>query len=250
MSKVALDIDITASPIRLITVYRTPSCKIRMTNKLLISISNLIDPQLNVIITGDFNIKEISWVSNPVSGSSDAGKLLANFCINNNLHQNVSTPTRGKNLLDLVFSNFHILDIEGSSPIGSSDHCKVTFKIDLLSKLPPVTFNMADYRNINTDFLASLFSNPDWTTILGHGNEVSQKYDNFISYLLHAFSVTVPWITVDSNEGPLPDYLVSFRKHVDYCWKTAANSHSKADFDEYIKTTKKFRKMLKKYKKK
>ena len=70
----------------------------------------------NVLYFGDFNFPNISWPSGEIYSSkqserekkSDENKqaeLLLEFATANFLEQIIDTPTRGKNILDLVFSN-------------------------------------------------------------------------------------------------------------------------------------------------
>jgi len=56
------------------------------------------------LITGDFNCNGIDWVTltAPSGGPQEA---LLNFAIENGFSQLFQHPTRGVNLLDLVFSN-------------------------------------------------------------------------------------------------------------------------------------------------
>ena len=70
----------------------------------------------NVLYFGDFNIPDISWPCGTIYTSGQANRenkseeirqaeMLLEFAKENFLEQIVDTPTRGKNILDLVFSN-------------------------------------------------------------------------------------------------------------------------------------------------
>ncbi|KAF1754458.1 hypothetical protein GCK72_021021 [Caenorhabditis remanei] len=94
----------------------------------------------------------------------------------------VRNPTRGANILDLVFSNFPIQNVTVSAPIGRSDHSKIEFKYDLLYKPPSPSISYPDYKNISYGTLSQMLSNVDWTLIFGV-SDVNDKYNNFITYL-------------------------------------------------------------------
>ena len=70
----------------------------------------------NILYFGDFNFPNISWPSGSIYGSGQENRenkseenkqadLLLEFAEENFLDQIVGTPTRGKNILDLVFTN-------------------------------------------------------------------------------------------------------------------------------------------------
>ena len=57
----------------------------------------------DAIIMGDFNLPEINWQDHSFV-ESKSGRLI-NFAEDNFLFQLVNEPTRGANILDLIFSN-------------------------------------------------------------------------------------------------------------------------------------------------
>ncbi|KAG5869876.1 hypothetical protein JTB14_013868 [Gonioctena quinquepunctata] len=86
------------SNLQLLTIYRSPDGEfgsyMSKTNELL----GKLDHKKNIIITGDFNVK-----FNPMDNQAHQ---LCNLFVSYGLHYTVSIPTKGKNCLDNVFTNF------------------------------------------------------------------------------------------------------------------------------------------------
>ena len=87
-----------------------------------------------LMVTGDYNFPFISWPSKQIysreqdpeqmSSEKRQAKLLLNWAEENFMEQVIQTPTRGKNILDLVFTNTSEL-VSGYSTIVNkkfSDH--------------------------------------------------------------------------------------------------------------------------------
>ena len=66
------------------------------------------------------------------------------FCMQYGLKQHVSSPTKGSNVLDLIFTQDHINFISNvniSAPVRKSDHSSISFSISwpINSYTTPVT---------------------------------------------------------------------------------------------------------------
>jgi len=112
---------------RFISVYRAPDrsniieAKLKA-NLLSECISELCNTPTPIICTGDFNLPSVDWVkfSCRIDGVSDV--LLDSF-LWNSLNQLVESPTRGKNVLDLVLCSHAISDChECSDSAEPSEH--------------------------------------------------------------------------------------------------------------------------------
>ena len=94
---------------------------------------------------GDFNLPDINWVSQSAPVTNCQDKFLD--CFNSNgLTQYVLEPTRGNNILDLVFSNESnlIQNIHIGDAIANSDHNSVSFEIvtpGIIPSSPPTRLN-------------------------------------------------------------------------------------------------------------
>ena len=83
---------------------------------------------------GDFNHGHIQWKLLESIGRDDQQfLLLIQDCF---LTQHVLEPTRGGNVLDLVFSQNEVVDnIKIGEPLGSSDHNQIHFSIKNTNRL-------------------------------------------------------------------------------------------------------------------
>ena len=93
----------------------------------------------NMIIAGDFNLPDISWDRWEVKTSPQYEKDLNQLAIDTMddlaLTQMVSEPTRGNNILDLLFSSCPDLVQNVTVSPGISDHSSVTAEVALKAKI-------------------------------------------------------------------------------------------------------------------
>ena len=155
----------------LINTYRSPNSSREsfeeIVNKIRSCIGEMSTPLCDTIMLGDFNFPLIDWQSTVIS-SIHANSLLdlTNFLYLDIL---VQLPTRGANILDLVFSNPLIIDNIDSIETSISDHNIIKVVTCILKSplkkncLNPVTsvfdhlnFNTANWSNIWNSELTSL----------------------------------------------------------------------------------------------
>ena len=174
-------------------VYRSPSDankeaqlhSIRKVNSLIKKIVELYD---NVVITGDFNLKEIDWTNEHVPPEKDH---LLSFISNLQecfLYQHIIQPTRFRqneepNILDLILSSEEgmIQDLRYLPPLGESDHVTLRFNVSLEKD---TSNNWAPRRNIykgNYVAMKEILTSHDWDDILKIDFE--EAYDRFSSIL-------------------------------------------------------------------
>ncbi|KAK6031341.1 hypothetical protein OSTOST_02510, partial [Ostertagia ostertagi] len=154
------------------------------------AVSDLTTVSFPVIVLGDFNLPEINWAQWD-SWKEDPHPLSVMFA-SHGFKQYIKEPTRGNNILDLLFSNDHELlsNVSVNSSIGHSDHLSISFEI-MRSLLPTVPV------------LKRLFSN-------FYGDE---KYVMFLSILKDVIDKFVPWAYVFPNKSNLPAYLQNMLEH-------------------------------------
>ena len=137
----------------LICVYRPPNSTLEAFEEALEvcqkAINDVVDndPKTkDVLIMGDFNLPFISWpkgeiyqkeVTRKSEEKQQAVKLL-NFVERNFLQNYVTTATRGKNVLDLVFTNNHLLVNNYSTIVNKrmSDHYLLTIALNFTYNAP------------------------------------------------------------------------------------------------------------------
>ena len=88
-------------------------------------------PQAEIILVGDFNLKDVDWNSRLMLNNSVDYELFSDILFDNFLTQMVLQLTRGNNILDLVLTNNSdvICDAEVGEPI--SDHNIITFNVNV-----------------------------------------------------------------------------------------------------------------------
>ena len=120
-------------------------------------IGNASDKKL--MLMGDFNFGSINWITHEACGQS---KNFLDWVNDNFLHQHVHQITRGKNILDLVFtSEEHMIEeLNVGEPFGTSDHqiirCKliVSKSNEILDSKPVLSYFKADYNVIRENLKA------------------------------------------------------------------------------------------------
>ncbi len=121
-----VDLTVGTGMYRFIVVYRPPHQLIDDDTKLYNEVSELIGDKITVIL-GDFNC-HVNW--NDRTGDAE-GRRVIDFADEAFLTQWVTEPTRGKNVLDLVFTTEDDLvsSLTVDEPLGGSDHNLIRFSL-------------------------------------------------------------------------------------------------------------------------
>ena len=83
-------------------------------------------------ITGDVNLPNIDWVNNVISHFSYVAEILNSLLCSGGFVQQVNSPSRGNNLLDLFATNKPALTrLEIISGINDQEIIRVTSKLSL-----------------------------------------------------------------------------------------------------------------------
>ncbi|KAK6017038.1 hypothetical protein OSTOST_17474, partial [Ostertagia ostertagi] len=204
-----------ASPefrLRIVLIYRPPSSTPSFSEQLAKAISDLSTVSFPVIVLGDFNLPEINWAQWD-SWKEETHPLSVTFA-SHGFKQYIKEPTRGSNILDLLFSNDHELlsNVSVNSSIGHSDHLSISFEI-MRSLLPTVPvlkrlFSKCDYTSI-TNYLFNIL----WIESFESVPTVDEKYVMFLSILNDVIDKFVPWAYVFPNKSNLPAYLQNMLEH-------------------------------------
>ena len=135
---------------------------------------------------GDFNLPNIDWIN--ARFTNLVATHLCPIIEDLFLEQLVQEPTRGNNILDLIFSEKELIDSINVTKTCLSDHsmllCHTLIPICSLSnvdrKNPPLSvFESLNFRNCNWDLLRSSISDIDWITMLSELN-TNDCYKSFI----------------------------------------------------------------------
>lgn len=133
-----LDVICSRSSYRFFVVYRPPDSSRVYENigsqdymsDVALGIERNINTKGPTIIVGDFNCPDLVWDCGSVP--TDATSLqLYSFATSNGFVQVVKEPTRGGNMIDLVFTNqpFLMSTVNTAAPFSTSDHNSVSFAI-------------------------------------------------------------------------------------------------------------------------
>ncbi len=163
---VAVDI-FAPNPHRLICAYCKPSiteADMKLTTTCLAELCGVPGP---VSIFGDFNVPDIDWVCPHVPTKPISYHVYA-FARDSSMEQLVRSPTRGRNILDLVFtsSSLCLPFCAVAPPFSTSDHNSIEFSILGKEAKPPVEF-FWDFKNCNYQAIALELIGVDWLTFFG-----------------------------------------------------------------------------------
>ena len=119
-------------------IYRNPSSDTQNAQRMCSAINEMCGKDCSqVIICGDFNLKEIDWERHQVHVTEDHPASLLLECVDDNfLIQHVTENTRfregqASNLLDLVFTDRddNVTRLDYEMPFGRSDHVCLMFEV-------------------------------------------------------------------------------------------------------------------------
>ena len=92
--------------------YRQPNNEVGPLEKLDESLGRLTHNQNlpNIVLTGDFNVPDIQWenennIRSPHQYTREINETMINIVNDHNIEQCNKEPTRGNNILDLVFTS-------------------------------------------------------------------------------------------------------------------------------------------------
>ena len=135
------------SEILILAVYRPPHRCTQDDESLYSAMTQMIRDKTCIII-GDLNCRNINWDNR--EGDAEGERLLG-FAADNFLQQKVREPTRGNNILDLVFTSDGDLvqNARTREHLASSDHLIVEFEVSIGASRNPGKDERYDYRRTN-----------------------------------------------------------------------------------------------------
>ena len=194
-------------------IYRSPNSNLDNNLKLSLLLDKITGTKHNhLLLTGDFNMKEINWNSLEVNASANHFAHVLFDTVNNNfLSEVVKQPTRQRgsdnpSALDWVLteneSNIENLYLE--SPLGSSDHAMICFDyVCPLEKTHPTNepryaFFKGDYESIKqglnlnwSEQLCTMDTQHMWNKI---SNTISGLIEKHIPKKKFSTSSKPPWL--------------------------------------------------------
>ena len=178
--------------------YRPPSSSVEYSRDMCEEIASNTVGQ--TIIMGDFNFPEINWNT---LGCPSSCENFRDVCLDKFLHQVVSEPTRGKNILDLVLTSHQeiISGVQNSEPLGNSDHLVVAFQIEDRRKASRNKREMFNFGKADFTKLKAMLDEMDWKSSL-EGLSIEQSWNVFSRSLEDAMNNCIPMKTLKTNKSP------------------------------------------------
>lgn len=180
--------DVTCTT-RYIVIYRPPSSSTYDDDEILGTLANMCSAKSQLILMGDFNL-DCDWNrKRPRNSTSLKFLRFFNDC---NLVQNVSEPTRGDAILDLILTSQQFITyVHYLPPFHTSDHRILEFYCDSKAErplfLPLPNFFRANYAAMN-QYLASI----NWWSVFQNFQSADDMYMKFCSVMYNGFSNFVP----------------------------------------------------------
>ena len=167
------------TPIAIGVCYRPETDELPIISKINQSITSICQTENDVILTGDFNFRNISWVN--LAASNEIEQTFLDSLSENFLTQMVDEPTRGDNILDLLITNNPDLfsSVAVQPPFSNSDHNTICAEFESLQ--PRVeTSRRRVYKYTEGDFLKMnrLIAAIDWRSLFNTKN-INECWDIF-----------------------------------------------------------------------
>lgn len=173
-------------------VYRSPSASVDDSRGLVNVLSDVRKQVRNCpwSIVGDFNLPNVTYGAVVRCTTCIHNKLLE-FFEYNNLVQLVPEPTRGENILDLLWTNCAELydNVSVDCPIASSDHNTVHARFMYLNELASKDKGIKCVRKFDLNYAASVLSNANWELIF-HG---LQSVDEYVDAFMGVIDIALPF---------------------------------------------------------
>lgn len=243
----SVDVILEGHKIRIVAVYRTPSCSTFHSHQLSKAVSDLLVCNYPSIVLGDFNYPDIDWINLEKPLPSSSGDFV-DMVRSHNLEQLVKEPTRRGHILDILLTNYSSLveNVSVEPPIGMSDHNSFSFSICCTYVEHSYTyyrhFGRCDYGKI-CEYLASVA----WRQFLDSVPTIDEKYELFLSIIGDAVEKFVPWCRTKPMYAYLPAYLQNMMDHRACLFRLATMTQAEHDWKKFHEFSEKFHKRLQKY---
>ena len=222
----------------------------------LLSLSQVVQGRSKIILTGDFNCKDVDWENLECGGGHETwGPRFLDLMMENMLTQEVKEDTRYRGedepaRLDLVLTRKLQLkdDIKYMCPLGKSDHVTMVVNIEGSSGKMDESYkgNRLNYRKADIDKLKKHFRDFNWD-VLTRAQNVQDKYDIFMEAYRGGVSRYVPRYKPrkEGNREWFNGRCTRAKERRDAAWKRwrrHRNTRNKEEFkqarNEYMKVRK------------
>jgi len=213
-------------PFRLVVVYRPPSYDSADTALLFSALDSLATGCVRLCVLGDFNLPDFDWDMFTYPQNS-LYATAADFVCNHGLTQLVNDPTRGDAVLDLILCSDVLCcdDVCTLPPLGSSDHCMVSFTLFVsLSQAPAQVANNAKPNFSRADWpgICNFLSFVNWQMVFANCVSANDYWNSFILVIGQAIDKFVPCYVHTKHTVSVKSYPLNVRKlraKKLRCWK-------------------------------
>ena len=185
-------------------IYRPPGQSV-VTDDRLYELIAEISCYSDSVIFGDFNLPVNRWGEQL---GAHTGRDLYNNLQESALHQLVTQPTRGNNILDVVFSTSETLvgNVIVGPEFSTSDHRIVTFDIKMMEdEVNTSSEKVPDFRLADFGRLRSLLADLNWSEVLAV-TDINKSWEKFTESFNEAVGKCVPLRTRRANRNTKPKW--------------------------------------------
>ena len=167
-----------------ILVYRPPNTTLDDSTCLFQRLESYISEVARVVLFGDFNLPDIDWAN--LTCTRPSSRCFLDMCDDIPLRQNVSTPTRGSNTLDLVLTlpDAHVHNIKTFPPLKNSDHRIVNFQYIASKSSNNITKSKKLFEKADYEIICAFLILIDWVREFSTLNTV-EEYWGFLKGILN-----------------------------------------------------------------
>lgn len=171
-----------------VAIYRPPTQTPDLDKLFYSKLQDLVKSEF--ILLGDFNVPEFAQNERYTSPASQ----LANFIEDNFLIQNVDKPTRGNNILDLVFSSHEnlVYNVKIEDALANSDHKTVTFYLNIKTETTKNIKCVPDFRKAKFSEYKNELNKVDWDSVFSDCSDIDRKWSALKDKMKSIRNVYVP----------------------------------------------------------
>jgi len=235
---VACTIFIDKDKITIICTYIPPNIGSELFIDTMKCLSVVCQRSNKCIVLGDFNVPKIDWVNSGIPSDAKCQTLFA-FYSDLGLFQLIDEPTRGNNILDLLFTNDPLLvcDVQIEMPFCTSDHDSFTFKLypeqsESNNNTESVKFN---WKKADWPSFALYCMNTDWVSMFSVCSSADECWEAFENVLNNGCNLYVPKLKLTKIKRKT--HSISIRKLITkkrQCWRIRrhkSNAESKHNYN-------------------
>ena len=229
-----------------IGAFYMPKRKLSDIEQLKISLDNITKQDQNqrdIILVGDFNCPMINWETNTANSSGEDQKVhqsLINVTTEAHLTQVQLTPTRGPNILDLVFVSNPSLVKSSTSIPGVSDHDIVITDLDTKPYANPpkprkcLKFSKANWEKMRSELNSTA---QEIKVLQDNGADANTLWLKFKTQLQKSIDTNIPSFMLKKNNSLpwLSPHLKKMLRKKQRMFKKARSTRNWSGYREYQK---------------